>query len=178
MGYVANGGCAVTAIRVEGPEPSVAHRCEALRALLAPLGNTEELHSKNSQILWREIRDVIYFSADQERHIWRLSVPPKEGSRVALQILEGQPGEALYDWGGGLIWLALGAAPDACADVVRQRVAAVGGHAMLVRAPASVRARVSVFEPQVGPLGDITSRIKEGFDPNGVLNPGRMHEEH
>ena len=97
---------------------------------------------------------------------------------MALQILEGQPGEALYDWGGGLIWLALGAAPDACADVVRQRVAAVGGHAMLVRAPASVRDRVSVFEPQVGPLGDITSRIKEGFDPNGVLNPGRMHEEH
>ena len=176
--YIASGGCAVTAIRVEGPEPSVAHRCEALRALLAPLGDTEELHSKNSQTLWREIRDVIYFSEDQERHIWRLSVPPKEGSRVALQILEGQPGEALYDWGGGLIWLALGAAPDACADVVRQCVAAVGGHAMLVRAPASVRERVSVFEPQVGPLGDITSRIKEGFDPNGVLNPGRMYEEH
>lgn len=175
--YVAGGGRAVTAIRVEGPEPSVAHRCEALRALLAPLGDTEELHTENSQTLWREIRDATYLAADQERHIWRLSVPPTEGSRVALQILEGRPGEALYDWGGGLIWLALGVAPDACANVVRQRVAAVDGHAMLVRAPEDVRDRVSVFEPQEGPLDDITRRIKDGFDPSGILNPGRMHKE-
>ena len=96
---------------------------------------------------------------------------------MALQILEGRPGEALYDWGGGLIWLAVEAAPDACAGVVRQPVAAVGGHAMLVRAPEYVRDRVSVFEPQDGPLDNITKRIKEGFDPSGVLNPGRMHKE-
>ena len=177
VNYVAGSGRAVTVIRVEGPEPSVAHRCEALRTLLVPLGDTEELHTQNSQILWREIRDATYLTADHGRHIWRLSVPPKEGSRVALQILEGWPGEVLYDWGGGLIWLALGAAPDACANLVRQGVAVVGGHAMLLRAPKDVRDRVSVFEPQDGPLENITRRIKEGFDPSGILNPGRMHKE-
>jgi glycolate oxidase FAD binding subunit len=55
-------------------------------------------------------------------------------------------------------------------------VAAVGGHAMLMRAPADVRARVPVFEPQNGTMADITQRIKEGFDPHGILNPGRMYE--
>lgn len=175
---VASASAAVTAVRVEGPAPSVAHRCDALRSLLAPFGDTAELHTKNSRTLWREIRDVSYFAEDRERHVWRLSVPPAEGSRVALGILEGRPGAVLYDWGGGLIWLALGAAPDACADVVRRRVGAVGGHAMLVRAPDDVRARVAVFEPQDGPLDAIARRIKEGFDPNGILNPGRMYESY
>ena len=60
---------------------------------------------------------------------------------------------------------------------MRQHVAAVGGHAMLVRAPEDVRDRVSVFEPQEGPLDEITRRIKDGFDPSRILNPGRMHKE-
>jgi len=174
--FVAGSGRAVTALRLEGPEPSVAHRCEALKNQLGKYGDMEELHTDNSTALWRQVRDVWCFAEDQDRYIWRLSVPPSHGSRVALKILEGRPGEALYDWGGGLIWLALRATPDANANVVRQCVAEVGGHAMLVRAPEDVRLRVPVFEPQDGPLADITERIKEGFDPNGILNPERMYE--
>jgi glycolate oxidase FAD binding subunit len=37
-----------------------------------------------------------------------------------------------------------------------------------------VRAAVAVFEPQPGPLAALSKRVKESFDPNGVLNPGRM----
>ena len=177
LSEISGAGRAGTAIRIEGPEPSVAHRCEALKTLLAKYGDIEELHTKNSATLWREIRDVDYFAAKPERYLWRLSVPPVEGSRVALQILEGRPGEAIYDWGGGLIWLAMEAAPDAWVNVVRQRVQESGGHATLVRAPDKVRERVPVFEPQDGPLADITRRIKEGFDPHGILNPGRMYED-
>ena len=32
------------------------------------------------------------------------------------------------------------------------------------------------FNPQPGALGDLTRRVKEGFDPNAILNPGRMVE--
>ncbi|MGB8525391.1 MAG: FAD-linked oxidase C-terminal domain-containing protein, partial [Rhodoplanes sp.] len=32
----------------------------------------------------------------------------------------------------------------------------------------------AVFEPQPGPLAALTKRVKESFDPSGVLNPGRM----
>jgi glycolate oxidase FAD binding subunit len=31
-----------------------------------------------------------------------------------------------------------------------------------------------VFEPQEAGLAALTKRIKQGFDPKGVLNPGRM----
>ena len=35
-------------------------------------------------------------------------------------------------------------------------------------------AAVAVFEPQSGTLAAVTKRVKDGFDPKGVLNPGRM----
>jgi glycolate oxidase FAD binding subunit len=48
------------------------------------------------------------------------------------------------------------------------------GHATLVRAPAAVRAVVDVFEPEPAALAALTKRVRESFDPNGVLNAGRM----
>jgi glycolate oxidase FAD binding subunit len=43
-----------------------------------------------------------------------------------------------------------------------------------VRAPAALRAAIDVFEPQEQALAALTRRVKEGFDPKRVLNPGRM----
>jgi glycolate oxidase FAD binding subunit len=65
-------------------------------------------------------------------------------------------------------------AADAAAGLVRAAVATVGGHATLVRAPAQLRATLDVFEPQDAGLAALTKRVKESFDPKGVLNPGRM----
>jgi glycolate oxidase FAD binding subunit len=33
---------------------------------------------------------------------------------------------------------------------------------------------VPVFGPQEGALAALTARVKDSFDPNGVLNRGRM----
>jgi len=33
---------------------------------------------------------------------------------------------------------------------------------------------VDVFEPQDAALAALTKRVKDGFDPQGILNPGRM----
>jgi glycolate dehydrogenase FAD-binding subunit len=62
--------------------------------------------------------------------------------------------------------------PDAAA--IRRAVAAVGGHATLVRAPTAVRAAIDVFAPEESASLALAKRIKESFDPKGVLNPGRM----
>jgi len=37
-----------------------------------------------------------------------------------------------------------------------------------------VRAAVDVFQPQERALAAVSKRVKDGFDPKGVLNPGRM----
>ena len=178
VSHVAGTGRSVTAFRIEGPGPSVEHRCRALTALLGGGASVEELHSENSALLWREICDVRLLDGDggNGRQIWRLSVPPMNGAGVAEQLTAGTGASVFYDWGGGLIWLTMDATPDAGHETVRRAVEAAGGHATLVRAGADVRNRVPVFEPQTGALREITARIKEGFDPKGILNPGRMVE--
>jgi glycolate oxidase FAD binding subunit len=60
------------------------------------------------------------------------------------------------------------------AAAIRAAVAAVGGHATLVRAPAAVRAAVDVFEPEAAGVAALSRRVKESFDPKGLLNPGRL----
>jgi glycolate oxidase FAD binding subunit len=184
VSYVAGAGAGVTAIRVEGPGSSVAYRCAALRKDLSDLAETEELHSMNSAALWRELRDVAPFVGQPERPLWRVSVPPQDGPRVAAEIAGSLDAAYFYDWGGGLIWLALprpdesasdGAAQDAGAGPVRAALGAAGGHAMLVRAPEELRAAVPVFQPQDPAKAALTTRVKDGFDPNRVLNPGRMY---
>jgi glycolate oxidase FAD binding subunit len=79
-----------------------------------------------------------------------------------------------YDWAGGLLWVAMPSANEADAGSIRAAVKSASGHATLIRAPTSVRASVDVFEPQDAALRALNKRVKEGFDPKSVLNPGRM----
>ena len=79
----------------------------------------------------------------------------------------------LYDWAGGLLWVATSPSEEA-ANLVRAAVRAIGGEAMLFRGSADLRAGLDVFEPQGPSLAGLTKRVKEAFDPKGVLNPGRM----
>ena len=174
VSYVAGAGAAVSAVRVEGFPASVGARCAALRELLGRFGAVEELHSKNSAMLWREIRDVRAF-ADDERPLWRLSVPPASGALAMAQAAAKADVCALFDWGGGLVWLAVDGADDGGEAAARAAAAAAGGHATLVRADAPTRAARTVFQPQAAGLAALTARIKRAFDPAGVLNPGRMY---
>jgi glycolate oxidase FAD binding subunit len=177
VGAAAGGGRAVTALRLEGVAPSVAHRRDALQALLRPFGETGVCAELASQTLWRAIRDVIPFAASAagaERPVWRISTAPAQGAALARRI-EAQAGaEVLHDWAGGLAWASFDPSGDAGAATVRGAVAACGGHATLIRAPAAIRAAADVFQPQEPNLAALTKRVKESFDPKGVLNPGRM----
>ncbi|MDA0261274.1 MAG: glycolate oxidase subunit GlcE [Proteobacteria bacterium] len=177
VSFVADAGTSVTALRLEGPGPSVEHRCGELRKWLAARGPLEELHRHNSATLWREVRDVAGLAdAGMANHaIWRLSVPPTRGAEVVRQINQALPAQGLFDWAGGLVWLAIAGSATASEPHIRAAVADVGGHATLMRAPAEARAAVPVFQPQPGPLAQLSRRIKENFDPKGILNPGRMY---
>lgn len=80
--------------------------------------------------------------------------------------------------GGGLIWLAVPAdRSDAGAREVRAALAPAGGHAMLIRADDTVRARVDVFQPQADAVMALQRRVKASLDPSGLLNPGRMYPD-
>jgi glycolate oxidase FAD binding subunit len=165
---------AATVLRLEGFAPSVTHRSEALSALMRPFGDQAVLAEAQSRELWRDVRDVKPFAAaaNASRPLWRVSTAPGEGHRIAAQITPAA--QMFYDWGGGLVWIAMPFAEEPDAAAIRSAVASCGGHATLIRAPASVRAVVEVFEPQAPAVAALGKRIKDSFDPKGVLNPSRM----
>jgi glycolate oxidase FAD binding subunit len=166
---------AATVFRLEGVAPSVRHRKEVLTALLRSFGPVTHIDEQNSRVLWRSVRDAAPFSAEGpsgERPLWRVSTAPAKACEIASMIPPSA--EMFYDWAGGLIWIAPLPTFDGGAAPVRAAVAALGGHATLIRAPAALRASVDVFEPQDEGLAALSKRVKESFDPNGVLNPGRM----
>ena len=74
---------------------------------------------------------------------------------------------------GNAITSRMEAEPDA--EGLRALIAHFGGgHATLVRASVPSRAATQVFQPQAGALGQLAGRLKDQFDPKGILNPGRM----
>jgi glycolate oxidase FAD binding subunit len=165
---------ATTVLRLEGHAPSVFHRKETLAALMKPFGPVALLEENDSRALWRSIRQVKPFAAAaaRERPLWRISTAPARGHELLAAITPAA--QMFYDWAGGLIWVAMPFAEEPDAAAVRGAVAKIGGHAMLVRAPASVRAALDVFALEPAGLAALNKRVKESFDPKGVLNPGRM----
>jgi len=175
---IAAGGVSgpATALRVEGFAPSVLARVAALREELAAQGaEISTVDGDASLALWRDVRDARPLAEPRDRAVWKLSVAPMAGPEVVAAVrAAGVAAACLYDWAGGLVWLAVPPAGDAAAAVVRGAVDAVGGHATLIRASADIRAAVEPFHPQPGPVAALARRVKESFDPKGVLNPGRM----
>ena len=112
---------------------------------------------------WQGIREQTddYFA--DPGPLWRLSLKATTPS-VELQ------GSTLVEWGGALRWVKT----DAPAQLVRDIAARAGGHATLFRGDDKAP---GVFQPLPAPLMRIHQRLKQGFDPAGIFNPGRMYPE-
>jgi glycolate oxidase FAD binding subunit len=110
---------------------------------------------------WTSIRDQSHEFFQRRLPLWRLSVP---AATPPLAV----DGDWLIDWAGGQRWLST----EESAETVRRMTASVGGHATLFR---NGDATTDVFHPLPSPLLQLHRRLKESFDPDGILNPGRMY---
>lgn len=150
-----------TYLRLEGFAPSVAYRAGCLQSLLSRFGAVDtDPHDP-----WPAIRDVAPFHG-QAGDVWRLSVKP--GDAPALVARAGARA-ALYDWGGGLVWLLTDEGRD-----LRAALGPFTGHATLMRASAATRARIAPFHPEPAPLAALTHGLRARFDPRALFNPGLM----
>jgi glycolate oxidase FAD binding subunit len=131
----------------------------ALQAARERLGG-EEVDAAD---FWLDLCEqrAAFFGGDAP--LWRLSVPP-----TAAPL--GLGDEQLIEWGGALRWLRSGLP----AARLRERAAALGGHATLFRGGDR---SLGVFTPLPPALAAIHRRLKSEFDPAGIFNPGRMYAE-
>ncbi len=113
--------------------------------------------------LWTSVREQTH-AAFTGSILWRLALPSAAGD-------PGLDGLRAIEWGGALRWYA------GEQDAVRGAAARLGGHAVLYRAPESLRCREGAFAPLSPALLALHRRLKKAFDPRGILNPGRLYAE-
>lgn len=167
---------AATYIRLENWPDAIAHRRAALMQQWAQFGAVRCIEGQASVDLWRHIGNVMPFAARPDDAIWRISTAPSRAAAFVDQLKKHMPLHYFYDWGGGLIWLAMPHEGDCAAQSIRTALAGQG-HATLVRASAQKRAQIEVFEPLAPPLQHLTKGIKQSFDPNGLFNPQLMYRD-
>jgi glycolate oxidase FAD binding subunit len=110
---------------------------------------------------WDGLRQMTlpFFAGDAP--LWRFSV--KSSAAVAPDL-----GPTLLDWGGAQRWVR----GDHDHKVVHNAAVAACGHATLFRGGdrrGELRAPLPAVEQ------DLQQRLKRSFDPDGILNPGRLY---
>ena len=164
-----------TCLRLEGFDVSLRYRTGELQKLLRQYGTLHVVPEAESTALWALIRDVQPVVSPVDAAVWRLSVKPGDGPKIVADIAKTTPLlRHVYDWGGGLVWLAIDASGDAAAAHIRAAIARTGGHATLVRGSSALRAAVPVFQPEAPAMARLADGIRRSFDPDRLFNPGLM----
>lgn len=147
-------------VRVDGGEEARAQTQRIVEGL--PLDAADEL--------WRDLREqrLGFFAGDAP--LWRLSLPPATAAEATAGL---GAGESLVEWGGALRWLR-GELPPAR---VREVAKAAGGHATLLRIGGGESPAGGVFAPQAAVALRLHRSLKRAFDPEGILNPGRLYPD-
>lgn len=134
----------------------------ALKSGRAQLGG-EPLTPEEAQRFWPAVREQTDAFFAGARPLWRLSLP-SNAAPLAL------PGDQLIEWGGALRWLR----SEQPAALLRERAAALGGHATLFRGGDR---SAGAFAPLAPAVAQIHRRLKGQFDPDSTFNRGRLSQD-
>lgn len=165
----------LTAIRLENTPKAITYRSEKIKDLLSAFGDIYYIDEPESRIFWENMQQLIFLTGNDDA-IWRISTSPKYAYHCARQIKKLVDADISYDWAGGLIWAAARGVVDMGSSDIRRIVAHAGGHATLIRPKADLVHYVSPFHPLDPSHMKLSKNIKNMFDPNAVLNPGRMYD--
>ena len=165
------------AVWAEGFEEAVARHLRELQGLAGRIGlRAEILRDDSHELLWDQVRD---FAANGDNVLYRITVPPACVTEVAAKIehwsASERPVRFIAHAGSGVVWVSLDTDPSAAAWFPRLTALAQQrrGHVVMAAAPTELKQGVDVWGPSPPSLA-IMREIKQQFDPQGILSPGRF----
>lgn len=134
------------------------------KTVAAARNNLEMDEMEDGNFFWNCLREHThdYFKQQTDR-LWRISVP------TAVD-LSGITGEWFIEWGGAQRWLI----SHDPVEKIRSAVSRQGGTATLFRSKGD---QVEKFHPLPAPMLALHKQIKTAFDPERILNRGRMYQD-
>jgi len=137
---------------------------EAVKAAIDTVGG--ETMSDSAQY-WHQLKEQKLDFFSNEKSLWRISLASDiESLGLPADYNED---DCLYEWGGALRWLK----SDVPAEVIQRAVAELDGHAVLFRHDG----HSNLFQPLAPELLRIHQNLKQAFDPENILNPGKLYSE-
>jgi D-lactate dehydrogenase (cytochrome) len=116
----------------------------------------------------------LYARIDGHSYVVRAGAPADRAAPAALLLRQqAAKGPMLVDFGFGRILAGSSEMGDASWQEIGQRMQAIGGHAVLEKAPDDFKARNDVFGPS-RPEWRIMHRIKDALDPQHIFSPGTL----
>ncbi|MDQ3706036.1 MAG: FAD-binding oxidoreductase [Chloroflexota bacterium] len=171
-------GESVLAVRFEGTHASVQAQAQcAVRMLGASSrivtgGQEQELWQRFDRVVQPAESDVLCRLVSTVSDLPGLlegayKAAEEAGTELTVRAHAGH-GHALLRWRGGTAGTAI-----ALVQGLRAEAEALGHNLVVWRAPGEVRSRVEIWG-EVGEGLPLMRKVKQQFDPNGTLNPGRF----
>ena len=162
----------LTALRLEGSKKSIEKRVENLkRELKIQKLDTSELETLQSEIFWKKIQNLEFFSSTKN-NIFRIVIPPSE----CINLIYELPLNFKYflDWGGAVIWMEGCEISEQRFESIRKKVVKHKGYVSMIKYSDHLPYVEDVFTIDSVRF-NISQNIKKSFDPKRILNPGKMY---
>ena len=180
----------ILAFRIEAAKAALKSRQDKVLNSMSDLGfeQTEIYNNKASRSFWEQVRDghVLATKGATPPAIVRMLLPLSQLPGLCAKLADLGLTDYLVDWGGSMILVRLPSVPAKNSEkpeslqllTMLQTIAQnLGGDAMLLTGPDSLRRTDYVNPPLSPPVLSLTKRVKQALDPANILNPGRLYPD-
>ena len=157
-------------MRVQGPKTSVVERIQTLKKIFKDK-SIIILDVYQTSIFWREVKNLEGY-ANTNDCICKISLPITN-MRNFVKYFENVKYKYFLDWGGNIAWCSLSNQQDL--DQMRIFCLKHDGHLTVLRADDNFRKSEEFLTNSNSSLRILSKKLKESFDPKGILNPNKMY---
>ncbi len=161
---------------VEGMAESRTRHINEMRTLVGTRGRMEVLAGAVHEALWAAVAEFPTPETHPGTVVCRVGGPIARWAEIVrtVETVRAGPAEVLAHAGVGLLYAACPEADGpALVDALGRAAAEIGGYAVVEVAPPALKVRLPVWGSPPGGL-DLMRRLREKFDPKGIMVPGRL----
>ena len=160
------------AFRIEGDQKSIKERIKDIsNEMNLKKYKTSNLDIYQSDLFWKSINSLQLFS-ETKNNLLRAVVPPSKSQKVMVFLKNKY--RYFIDWSGSLFWIEV--PEDENIKDLKNTITQNSGYVTIIK-----RSEDFQFTEKLFTIDDtrlmISKKIKDSFDPRGLINPGKMYKD-